>query len=60
FAESCRTGKPGELTAENGCAAVAIVFAALASLERNGQYVRIADVMAEAQARVAKVGSHVA
>jgi predicted dehydrogenase len=60
FAESCRTGKQGELTAENGCAAVAIVFAALASLERNGQYVRIADVMAQAQARVAKAGSHVA
>jgi predicted dehydrogenase len=60
FAESCRTGKPGELTAENGCAAVAIVFAALASLERNGQYVRIADVMAEAQARAAKAGTHVA
>jgi predicted dehydrogenase len=60
FAESCRTGKQSELTAENGCAAVAIVFAALTSLERNGQYVRIADVMAEAQAHVAKAGSHVA
>jgi predicted dehydrogenase len=60
FAESCRTGKTGELTAENGCAAVAIVFAALASLERNGQYVRIADVMEQAQARAAKAGSHVA
>jgi predicted dehydrogenase len=60
FAESCRTGEQSELTAENGCAAVAIVFAALASLERNGQYVRIADVMAAAQARVAKAGSHVA
>jgi predicted dehydrogenase len=60
FAESCRTGKAGELTAWNGCAAVAIVFAALTSLERNGQYVRIADVMAQAQARVAEAGSHVA
>lgn len=60
FAESCRTGKPGELTAENGCAAVAIVFAALASLEQNGQYVRIADVVAQAEAKAGKAGSHVA
>ena len=60
FAESCRTGKTGELTAENGCAAVAIVFAALTSLERNGQYVRIADVMAQARERMAEAGTHVA
>jgi predicted dehydrogenase len=54
FAESCRTGRSGELSAKNGCAALAIVFAALRSLDRNGQYVRIAEVMAEAREQVAE------
>ncbi len=54
FADSCRTGKPGELSADNGNFAVAIVYAALRSIERNGQYTRIADVVREAQARVAE------
>jgi predicted dehydrogenase len=54
FAESCRTGKPGELSAANGNFAVAIVYAALRSIEKNGQYVRIADVMKSAQDRVAE------
>ena len=49
FAESCRSGKPGELTAENGNIAVAVVNAALRSLEKHGQYVRIADILAEAR-----------
>ena len=54
FANSCRTGKPGELSAYNGNVAVAIVYAALRSIEINGQYTRIADVLREAQARVAE------
>jgi predicted dehydrogenase len=54
FAESCRTGKPGELSAANGNFAVAIVYAALRSIETNGQYVSIADVMRRAEARVAE------
>jgi len=54
FAESCRTGKPGELSAAHGNFAVAIVYAALRSIEKNGQYVRIADVMKSAQDRVAE------
>jgi predicted dehydrogenase len=54
FAESCRTGKPGELSAHNGNFAVAIVYAALRSIEKNGQATRIADVMKEAQERVAE------
>ena len=56
FAQSCSSGKPSELSAENGCAALAIVFAALASLERSGQYVRISEVMAQARAQVAEAG----
>jgi predicted dehydrogenase len=59
FAESCRTGKPGELTAENGCTAVAVVYAALRSIERNGQLVRVADMISQARAKVSE-SSHVA
>src|SRR4051812_13640644 len=60
FAESCRSGKPNELTARNGNIAVAVVYAALRSIEHNGAAVRIADVIAEAHARVGKGISHVA
>lgn len=60
FAESCVTGRPNELTAENGNVAVAIVYAALRSIEKNGQCVCIADVMEDAHARVAERSRHVA
>lgn len=53
FAESCRSGKPNELTAHNGNVAVAVVNAALHSIERRGQLVAIADVIAEARSREA-------
>jgi len=49
FAESCRTGQPNELRARNGNVAVAIVNAALKSIDQRGQLVRVADVIAEAQ-----------
>ena len=52
FAESCASGKPNELTAHNGNIAVAVVYAALKSIERKGQSVRIADVMEEAHAKI--------
>jgi predicted dehydrogenase len=52
FAESCRSGKPNELSAENGNAAVAIVYAALRSIEENGRAVQIGDVMEAARRRV--------
>ena len=48
FADSCRTGKANELTARNGNLAVAVVNAALRSIERRGQLVAIAEVLAEA------------
>src|ERR1700674_1998392 len=54
FANSCRTGKSCELSAYNGNFAVAIVYAALRSSEKNAQYTRIADVVSDAQARVAE------
>jgi predicted dehydrogenase len=53
FAESCRTGKSNELTAHNGNVAVAIVNAALRSIDQQGQYVRIGDILNEARARAA-------
>jgi len=59
FAQSCRTGKSNELNAYNGNIAVAVVNAALRSIEGSGRYVRVADVMAEARARVAEKGVHV-
>jgi predicted dehydrogenase len=60
FAESCRSGKANELTARNGNVAVAVVNAALRSIEKQGLAVRIADVIAEAHARVAERSRHVA
>jgi predicted dehydrogenase len=52
FAESCMTGKPGELSAHNGNVAVAVVYAALRSIQEQGRYVQISDVMAEARAQL--------
>jgi predicted dehydrogenase len=54
FAQSCRTGKPGELSAENGNVAVAVVYAALRSIQWKGQAIRIADVISDARGRVAE------
>ena len=51
FAQSCRTGKANELTAHNGNVAVAVVNAALRSIDNSGQYVRIGDILDEARAR---------
>ena len=52
FAASCASGKPNELTAHNGNVAVAVVYAALKSIDRKGQCVRIADVMEETRANL--------
>lgn len=53
FAESCRTGRGNELSAHNGNVAVACVYAALQSIETNGQLVPLADVMTAARQRAA-------
>ena len=53
FAEVCRTGKSGELSAENANRALAVFRAALRSLDNRNQSVRIADVLRLAQSRVA-------
>ena len=52
FAESCRTGRPNELDGNNGCVAVAMVYGALRSIDQHGQYVPIADVIADARKRL--------
>jgi predicted dehydrogenase len=60
FAASCRTGKPNELTARNGNLAVAVVNAALRSIERRGQLVSVADMIAEARGAGGEGVRHVA
>jgi predicted dehydrogenase len=60
FAESCRTGRPNELNAHNGNVALAVVFAALRSIERGGQAVKISDVIADAHRRLAQESRNVA
>src|SRR5882672_10080367 len=60
FAESCVTGRSNLLNARNGNVAVAVVYAALRSIEKNGQSVRIADVIEEARKRVTERKIHVA
>jgi predicted dehydrogenase len=60
FAESCASGRANLLNARNGNVAVAVVYAALRSIERNGAGVRIADVIEEARKRVTERNVHVA
>ena len=60
FAETCTTGRPCELTAHNGNVAVAVVYAALRSIERKGQYVALSEVMREAQAKLSPQSRQVA
>lgn len=50
FAQSCRTGKNNELSASNGNAAVACVYAALRSIDRNGAMVALDEVRDAARA----------
>jgi predicted dehydrogenase len=53
FANMCLTGEKVELEAANGLVALGIVNAALASIDRNGQSVALAEVLEAARARVA-------
>ena len=60
FADSCRTGKANELNARNGNIAIAIVYAALRSIEQRSQAVAIADVIAQSNRKLAQRTRHVA
>lgn len=53
FARMCRSGAPVELEAANGVVALAIVNAALVSVDRRGQAVRLDEIIDRARARVA-------
>jgi len=52
FAETVRSGKTGELSADNGNVALAVVYAALRSIDQRGHSVRIADVINDARSRL--------
>jgi hypothetical protein len=52
FADSIVGGHAGELSAANGNVALAVVYAALRSIERSTQAVKIADIIAETSARI--------
>jgi predicted dehydrogenase len=52
FADTVRTGKPSELSADNGLVSLSAVYAALRSIDQNGRYVRIADVLDDARASI--------
>jgi predicted dehydrogenase len=54
FAQSCRSGNGNELSADNGNIALAVVYAALRSIEENGRGIRLAEVIEAARARVAE------
>ena len=60
FAASCRTGKGNELSANNGNVAVAVVYAALQSIEQHGRCVRVADVLETERTRLGTGARHVA
>ena len=49
FAESCRSGRENELSADNGNAAVAVQYAALKSIVEDGRLVGIDEVMQAAR-----------
>ncbi|CAN0120848.1 unnamed protein product [Phaeothamnion confervicola] len=52
FASACATGKLPELTARDGNVAVAVVNAALRSIDRKGQAVTLEEVMVEARRKI--------
>ena len=52
FAEVCASGEPGELSAYNGNVAVAVVYAALRSIDNNGTSVKLTEIFDEARANI--------
>jgi len=53
FATMCATGKAVELSAASGNVALAVVYAALRSVDQNGAGVAIKDILDESRANVA-------
>jgi predicted dehydrogenase len=52
FAEVCASGEPCELSANSGNVALAVVYAALRSIDNNGAYVKLSDIFDEARANI--------
>jgi predicted dehydrogenase len=52
FAELCATNEPCELSARAGNVAVAVVYAALHSIEKNGVNVKLNDIFDQARANI--------
>jgi predicted dehydrogenase len=52
FAQVCATGAPGELSAYNGNVAVAVVYAALRSIDNNGVCIKLNHILDEARANI--------
>jgi predicted dehydrogenase len=50
FADSVASGKPCELSAENGCQAVAAIYAAIKSAHENSRLVALREIIEAAQA----------
>ncbi len=53
FAEVCRTGEACELSAKSGNVALAVVYAALRSIDNNGACVKLSDIFDESRANIA-------
>jgi predicted dehydrogenase len=53
FADMCSTGEPVELSAQSGNVALAVVYAALESVDKNGAGVAIKDVLDKSRAKIA-------
>jgi predicted dehydrogenase len=53
FAEVCNTGDACELSARSGNVALAVVYAALRSIDNNGACVKLSDILDESRANIA-------
>ena len=53
FAEVCAAGQPCELSASSGNVALAVVYAALRSIDNNGACVKLNDIFDQAHANIA-------
>ena len=53
FADVCKTGNPCELSARSGNVALAVVYAALRSIDNSGACVKLSDIFEETRANIA-------
>ncbi len=60
FADICRTGEIKELSAHDGIVALAVVYAALRSVDENGALIKLNDIIEPVRARIRAEGRHAA